>query len=596
MKRTVPCLVVLAALAALPALSLLGHPDAYLAGPHSEIFVKIWSLETFQGGLLLGGEVTSVGFPNTGSINNPDPFGSLFYGLSSPLLGSTGAYNLLVLAQLWLAMVSSWLLARELTGDAWASLTAALGFGLTPLVLVYPVACGITDILNLWPYPLALMFGLRAFRRQGWREGLLCGVFAGLGFVTCPYNFVVFTSVAIPLALWLLAFWGRGFRLRDDSALWVRQLGRALSSAVLGVALAAGWYVVWMKLLMTEPGAQISEDVVAGTRHQAPFPLLRSYELKRYTAYLSEYFAIGKDALVVRDMVSRFYRAFSPGLLLMALSVLGVIAAKGRRRVAGLWLFVALFFALASTGPFLTWSEQRYLHEPLNPTWLAVFWAWPGGRLILEPFRYGLVAALGLGLAASFGVASLGRRFGAWVVWLAPALVLAELIWLSPVPVPLPVTEARVSPAYERLDEVLPPGPIIELPWFDSGSQRFQRQHFLNQRVHGRPIADEVIGFPPRYLVENQYLAQVVGAEKPYGEMTVRIVQPTLIPVHREHLAADGFVGIVLDPQGFDSTERSARVKLLLNLLDEPEVLEDRLVYRLQARPPSDVVPTPARE
>jgi len=47
---------------------------------------------------------------------------------------------------------------------------------------------------------------------------------------------------------------------------------------------------------------------------------------------------------------------------------------------------------------------------------------------------------------------------------LIPVLVVAEVAWLSPVPVPLPVAEPQLSAAYERLDEVLPPGPIIELP------------------------------------------------------------------------------------------------------------------------------------
>jgi len=109
--------------------------------------------------------------------------------------------------------------------------------------------------------------------------------------------------------------------------------------------------------------------------------------------------------------------------------------------------------------------------------------------------------------------------------------------------------------------------------------------HLLHQLVHGRPIADEIVGFPPRYLVENQYLAQLVAAEKPFGELVIRVTRPRRVNQDRERLAADGFVGIVVDPAGFDGEERARRVLALLNLVAEPVVLEDRLVYRLDMVP-----------
>ncbi len=591
-----PALLLL--LAALPALSLIGHPGALLAGPHSEIFVKIWTFEALSGTRLLGGDVTTVGFPNTGLINNPDPLGTAVYGLLRPLLGRAGAYNTLVIGQLWAAMLAAWLLARDLTRDPWAALVAGAGFGLTPLVLVYPLACGITDILQLWPYPLAMLFGLRALRRRGWRDGLLAGGFAGVGFVTCPYDFVVFSSFALPLALWLPLAWHGGLVPSDEppAERGPRQLLRAGAGALVGVLLAAGWYALWMKLLMSGPDAQISEELVAGTRHMPPFRMLHPEELKRFTAFGAEYFATGKSELVVRDMISRFYRAFSPGFLLMALALLGVVASRGRRVAAALWLFVAVFAAVASTGPFMPWSRHVCFDHAVNPAWLAVHYLLPGGKLILEPLRYGLVAALGLSVAAAFGVAALVRRWGAWVGVLAALLVVAEVAVLSPVPVPLPVAQLEVSPAYGRLDEVLPPGPIIELPYFDRGTQRFDRRHFLQQLEHGRPIADEIVGFPPRYLVENQFTAQIISVEKPFGAVAVRMEWPERIDEDRERLAADGFVGIVVDPAGYDGPERAEQVLALLDVLGEPVELHDRLVFRLEPGAGPAVVPGPAGE
>ncbi|MFH1464824.1 MAG: glycosyltransferase family 39 protein [Pseudomonadota bacterium] len=593
MRKSWLPLLLLACFAALPALSLLGHPGAYLAGPHSELPVKLWGFAIYHGRSLLGGAVGTVGFPGASTVNNPDPLGTVFFQLLSPLLGAPAAYNLLVVTQLWAAMAAAWLLARELTQDRWAALTAGVGFGLTPLLLVYPVLGSVGEVLNLWPYPLALLFGLRALRSGRGRDGLWAGVFGGLGFVTCPYDFVVFEALLLPLLLWLPLSWRAGLLPGAEGPAPLRAVPRVLGAVLLGGVLAAGWYVLWMKLLMASPEAQVSEALVVGTRHTPPYRLLHPTELKRYTAFLGEYLAWGKPALVARDMVSRFYRAFSPGLLLMALAILGVVAARGRRRAASFWAGAALFAALASTGPFLPWSAQLSFDHAVNPAWLGVFHLLPGGRMLLEPLRYGLVAALCLAVGASLGVAALARRWGAWVALLAPALVVAEVAFVSPVPVPLPVAQLEVSPAYARLDEVLPPGAIVELPWFDHGSQRFQRQHFLNQLVHGRPIPDEVVGFPPRYLVVNQFTAQLIHVEKPYGELVVRVERPDLIPADMVRLAADGFTGIVFDPAGYDSPARAAAVLDLLAPLGTPIQLEDRLVFALAS---PDMVPDEAND
>ena len=583
MRKALP-LLLLALAAGLPALSLLGHPGAFLAGPHSEVCVKLFLFDAFRGARLLGGVMDGIGFPNTGMLNNPDPLGTAVFQLLQPLCGDAWAWNLLVIGQIWATMAATWLLARELCGDRWAAVTAALGFGLTPLLLVYPLLSGVPEILHLWPYPLALRAGLRALSRPGWRDGLAAGAWAGVGVVTCPYDAVVFGALAFPLLLWLPVAGRQGLVPSADPGASVagpRQLLRALLGAALGGLATAGWYVVWMKLLMSGPDSQISADLVEGTRHLPPYRLLHPSEIKRYTAFLGEYFATGAQALVVRDMVSRFYRAFSPGFSLMALALAGVLLARGRRRAALAWPLAAVFAMLASTGPFLPWSAGSCLDGPTNPFWLALYHLLPGAKLLLEPLRYGFAAALALALAASVGVALLARRLGGWVAAVAPALFLAELLLLSPVPVPLPVASLRVSDAYARLDEVLPPGPILDLPYFDRGTQRFQRMHMLQQLVHRRPIPDEVVGFPPRYLVENQFTATLLATEKPYGALVVRVVDPSAVPSDRARLARDGFVGIVVDPSGFDSPARAERVLAQLAPLGDPVQLEDRLVYVL---------------
>jgi len=599
-KRARLAVGILALLACLPALSLLGHEGAYLAGPYSELPVRLWAFETFSGVSFLGGEVAGVGFPNSGLLNNPDPLGSALMPALLVALSRPCAYNLLVTLHLLLNMLAVWLLARDLLRDELAALTAATAFGLTPLLLVYPLLCAITDLLILWPYPLAILFALRALRRQGWRDGLLAGLMAGIGFVTCPYNVVVFGVILFPALLFFPLAWRVGLVPVEDPLADAgrRQWPRAAAGLVLGMGLSAGWYLLWMKFLMAGPDSQVSERVVLATRHAPPFSLLGPWEIKRFTAFLVDYVAVGKQALIEREVASRFYRAFSPGLCVLGLAGVGLWSWKGRRATVLFWLAIALFAALASTGPFLPLDVEHSFQRPYNLAWLSQFYLIPGGKLILEPFRYGLVAALGLALAASVGTLALMRRWGRWLGWLFPLVYVVELCLLSPVPVPLPVAQPMVSGAYQRLDEVLPPGPIVELPYFDRGSQRFARMHFLNQLEHGRPIADEVLGFPPRYMAENQFTAALLAAEEPQGAINIKADRPWQARADRERLARDGFVGLILDPGAFSGPDQLARAKRLLEPLGEPLLLEDRLVYPIgpwQGAGAADSAPEGAR-
>ena len=152
----------LAALALLPAASFLFQGSGFLADPLSELPVKLWGFETFGHVGVFGGTIDSASWPLTGSLNNPDPLGTLVYLALKPLLGRAGAYNLLVLGQLFATLLAGWALGRDLCGDEDCGLITGVALALSPLCLVYCVQGSITDMLNLWPYPLAVLFGMLA--------------------------------------------------------------------------------------------------------------------------------------------------------------------------------------------------------------------------------------------------------------------------------------------------------------------------------------------------------------------------------------------------------------------------------------------------
>ena len=582
-RSTILSLLYLVLFAVLPCASLLVGGGGYLADPWSELPVKLWSFETFADSGLFGGNVVGIAYPEVGTLNNPDVVGTLVFAAARPVLGPAGAFNLLVVLQLWAAMAAGWLLARDLIRDHRAALIAGVVFGLSPLVLVYCVAGAVTDMLNLWPYPLAIMLLLRGLRRGRALDGFLGGGAVGLGFVTCPYNAVVFSAFAVPFLLCLPWLWRTRLTVAIDPLATAspRDWLRVAASALLGLGLTGGLYALWLRGIMADPRSLMSDAHVSSTRHAAPWPFLVPGYQDRYVAYLMDFLAVGKEQLVVRESGSRYFRAFSMGFVAPALALLGLLATRGRRFAVVFWLLVAGFFAMAATGPFLPLSADLALPGAWNPIWMGVFHGLPGAKLILEPFRYALGVSLALGLAASVGVVALQRRFGSWVAWALPWVLVLELAVLSPLPVPLPTAQLEPDPAYSSLDEVLPPGAIIELPYFARGSQRFERVHFMNQRVHGRPIPDQVVGFLPRYLLENHLSSQLIELERCSGHMLTQDHDMALIELDRQQLVADGFVGFVVDHNAYENDRRREAVMGLLGQLSDPIRHHGRAVFPL---------------
>ncbi len=576
-------------LACLPLLGALGHADVYVGDPIGELAVKVWVFETFARAGLLGGTMDLIGFPNVGPLNNPDPAGTLVTLVLRPMVGRVWAYNLLVVLQLAASMLAAWALARALVADALAAMVAGVVFGLSPLVLAYAVTGAVTDILNLWPYPIAILGLLRALQATQpgatLRWGLFAGAVGGVGFVTCPYNFVVFASMLFPAAVLLPGALRDGLTPAGPEVRpgWRTGLYTLVAVAV-GVGVVAGAGALYVHGMMADPTSQMSDAAVSATRHTAPYPFLQPKHEDRYVAYLADYVAIGKGALIERVTASRFYRAFSPGIVVIGLALFGLVRSP-RRGVVYFWAGIAVFCAAASTGPFLPVTRAIAFVEPINPAWLLTHHLLPGGDLILEPFRFGLAAVLALGMCAAIGATELVRRFGPagrWVALALPVLVVAEVAVVSPTPWPIPTARLPEPAVYAELDALLPPGAVLELPYFDHGTDRFFREHFFHQLQHGRPIPNEVIGFAPRYLQENQFTATLLSAEMQNGLLKVTVTAPDRVEADRARLLADGFTGIVLDPEGYGTIDARDEVVALLAPFGPPTKRDGRWVYALK--------------
>ena len=576
-----------ALVATLPFASLAAPgAGACLADPQSELPVKLWVYDAFlRPDRLFGGRIDELRFPDPGLLNNPDLIGTLLVGGLNATLGDCGAYNLLVWLQLFANAAAAAWVGRQWGGDRWAGLGTAAAVGLLPLLLVYCVAGAITDMLNVWPYLLslgALRAAWQAPAGQGRGAALAAGALVAAGFITCPYNAVVFAPAVIPLGVGLVALGPSRLGL----APWrgARHAVALGALAALGGLLVGGPAVVWLKVILVDPDSQMAAASVADSRHVPPYHELVPGVEERYTAYLADFFSLGPGSVVLRDNVARFYRANNPGVVAMAAMVMGALLPGRRpalRASAALWAGTAAFFMLAAVGPFLPITRDLALHQPLNPVWLGLHHLFPGADLLLEPFRYGLVVGACVAIGAAAGVARLAHRWGRWVFAVAPALMLVETLTVAPLFRPLPTTTPVVPAVYADLDRYLGPGAVLELPFFQYGSKLFVRNVFLHQRTHGRAIPHIVEGYPPPSLMENPATATLIAAEQPPLIFQVVPAPDRDFAAGIEALQQQGFAGLIVTPALYSTPSGRARVERLMRPWGPPVKVDGRWIYRL---------------
>jgi hypothetical protein len=277
-------------------------------------------------------------------------------------------------------------------------------------------------------------------------------------------------------------------------------------------------------------------------------------------AFLQDYVAIGKSALRTRQAGSSYLRAYSPGLVLLGLIGLGLASRRHRASVCA-WAGIGAWCIVVSTGPFLPVTDTLALGS--NPAWRFAY-DFLGGKILLEPFRYAIPAALCLALAAAVGVEVAERRLASWAGIGAIGLWLLELVVLSPVPVPLPVASFPVDPGWEIAGRTLPPGAILHLPYFERGTDVFRRVHFLHQLEHGRPIADVLTGFPPAFLTTNPFTATLLSIETRNNRFRTAAGDPAAILGGRQALSDAGFAAIIVDEEGYADWQAFAEVRALL--------------------------------
>jgi hypothetical protein len=339
--------------------------------------------------------------------------------LSAPVALLTGnhvlAHNAAALLALALAGLGMYLLARELTGDAVASLAAGVVYAFHTWNINELVRLQILS--NQW-FPFLLLALVRFFRtgRPAW--GFSAGLFYALQSLSCMY-WALYAPLVVGPALALL-FW----RHRAERPP-LRPLVLGLGAAVLVTAL------FFLPYLRTSRAFAFSRSLPEPVALDRYFDVLRGNHL--YERWLGTSVRTNADAA--------HFLGFAP----LALGLLGALAPRGRwpayDRLRPLLLAFVAAGVVLSAGPALRAGPLTL--EPAPYAFLHRYV--PGFEGVRYPERFALFAVLGLAPLAAAGLARLRPRIGTAGALAVVAFTFAEHLSAPLALVPLPAGDAIPS-------------------------------------------------------------------------------------------------------------------------------------------------------
>ncbi len=374
------------------------------------------------------------------------------------------AHNFAVLLAFTLSVTGMFLLVRHLTRDRRAAAVSAILFAYTPHVFAHTPHIQLLMTAGL---PFTLLAFHRVVEQPTTRRGAHLGLAMAAQAVSCGY-YGVFAILIVGYGVVVAGLFRR----------WSSRFWKALGAGALwAVAIVGPLFWPYLRLQQATGFARPLES--AG----------------RYSADWRAYFASAANLhLWLLPLLGHWNDVLFPGFIALSLAIAGVWLALRRRRHEVLVMYggLAVLALWASFGPSAGLYTVLYRVLPL--------FAW-----LRAPSRFGLIVTLGLAVLGGFGLAGLlpsGRK--GTVVGCLLAICAARELLLT-----YPTTDApTLSKAYTVL-RTLPPGPVIEMPFFYPEVGLFQHaDYMLNSTSHWMPLVNGYSDYiPPDFLEHVRTLA-----------------------------------------------------------------------------------------
>ncbi len=256
-------------------------------------------------------------------------------------------------------------------------------------------------------------------------------------------------------------------------------------------------------------------------KRERSIEFIRLYLSKRFhnVCRLIDYVKTGKENSVRTYTVDRLTRSSYAGwvTLVLALSSLWICR---KRKYIWFWAFISCFFILFSLGPFLYVTENIHT-ENLFILYKLFYLYFPFFSQISIPYRFNIMAMLGLSMLAGYSISEFTRRWhGKERNLMAASLALAclfDVIVLSPGPYPIPLSELKVPKFYKKIAKDREFYGIIDIPFQRVKGELLCGEYFYYQMTHQKGIPYKVEGTIPVYIYENQFTIYLFNIEKGYS-------------------------------------------------------------------------------
>jgi len=371
----------------------------------------------------------------------------------SPLL----AYNLLLIASVWLAGLAAHRLVLRLTGSTAAAFCGGLAFAFAP----YRASqLAHLQLLVTWWMPLALL-ALHAYYDDGrWRWLGLFGVSWLLQSLTNGY-YMLFLPVL--LGAWIA--WFTPWRV----------------SARKAAAVAAAW------LLFSIPLAPVLYEYYS-VQHRLGLARSRT-EMQNFSARAVSFVTTGP--------LLRFWHGHEapnqedslfPGVA--ALAVIAVALVLARRQLTGTRARALLFYAAATV--LMTWmaigpAPQQWSAASIWHPYDWIGWL-PGYSGLRVPERFFMLTTLSLAAAAGLAMSAILARFprqGRVLAGIAALLIVADG-WIVAMPLGVPPRPFAAALAKDAR--------VLELPTTDDNTNVAAMYRGM---LHGLPVVNGYAGYVP---------------------------------------------------------------------------------------------------
>ena len=366
-----------------------------------------------------------------------DPATTLISSFLGLLIGSTASWNVLFILGISLSFWGGAFLCQRAGGSP---LVGGVGLSLSPIFLG-SLSSGLTEDLALGL--LAFSFGFLVYPRNR-RDRILGGLLLGVT-VWCGL-YLAFMGALVALCLGI-----RALLQKEEVVAWL------IAGAVALVVGLPALFVFGERLL--------------GEGHNAGVvPMPAFDEFWRLNSVQSSdaaaFFAIGQQE-IPEDAVMRMHPTYIGWVLLLC----------AFRAGRSLWWWVFGVALILACGPsFRVAGHATGVDNPV----FQLFSYIPFAEQLNHSARLMLMGQLALVILASRGVSQWTRP----PLWIAIGVV-AEVLWVSPAPLPLPTTDARIDAVFAQI----PPGEgrILVLPIGGPGIN--PQKSLYEQRAHARVLA-----------------------------------------------------------------------------------------------------------